>query len=142
MPPERPSWVESLAARATAVRAALDVGERRNIAIVELTLAPSSAETLVSISGAAQRPGTVDPPVTALFAPTVAGGFPRELDAEYKVLEEVARRLGPASETAPGTVRLLSERALCVSCDAVLAEFRVRYPAIQVHVVAGGEIYA
>lgn len=142
MPPERPSWAESLAARATAVRAELDVGEHRNIAIVDLALSSAPPDTLIGVSGAARRPGTVDPPVTALFAPTVAGGFPRELDAEYKVLEEVARRLGPASETAPGTVRLLSERALCVSCDAVLAEFRVRYPAIQVHVVAGGEIYA
>jgi filamentous hemagglutinin len=109
------------------VRIDLDVGERRNIAIAELILAPARAETLVGISGAAQRPGTVDPPVTALFTPTVAGGFARELDAEYKVLEEVARRLGTASETAPGTVRLLSERALCASCDAVLAQFKVRY---------------
>ncbi len=51
----------------------------------------------------------------------------------FKILETLAQRLGPSSQTS-GRINLISEKMVCPSCSDVVAQFRERYPNIQLNV--------
>lgn len=61
------------------------------------------------------------------------GGYLRDVDTEFKILENVAQRLGPNSNV-PGRIDLYTEKLTCPSCSSVIMDFRIRYPNIQLNV--------
>ena len=91
---------------------------------------------LVGISGSAVRPGTVGVPQNPVFKPGSVGGFVHDLDAEYKILEDLATQLGPSSNVG-GVVNIYSELTVCASCASVVEQFTSRYPNVVVNVLSG-----
>ncbi|MEU3569855.1 ricin-type beta-trefoil lectin domain protein [Kitasatospora sp. NPDC036755] len=91
-----------------------------------------------SISGKANRPGTVDMPKDPVFNPkTVEGGkIPRNSDAEYKIVEEVAAKLGPPSGQR-GILTIMVTKEACGSCSSVYTEFNKRYPDVWLRIGVG-----
>lgn len=57
----------------------------------------------------------------------------RGTDAEYKILDNIADRLGD-NFNASGTVNILTEKYACASCLSVADQFRLRYPNITVNI--------
>lgn len=80
---------------------------------------------LIGAGGQARRPGTVNPPTQPVFA-AFDFDWDRSLDAEYKILEEIAARLGPARPLS-GVVHIYSELPICASCGSVIEQFQDRY---------------
>nr|WP_308280943.1 deaminase domain-containing protein [Pseudomonas mosselii] len=62
-----------------------------------------------------------------------ASAYLRDADAEFKILETLAQRLG-SNYSAVGRINLASEKAVCPSCTGVVLQFRERYPNIQLNV--------
>ncbi|WP_460083173.1 deaminase domain-containing protein [Pseudomonas sp. H3_H05] len=60
-------------------------------------------------------------------------GYLRDMDTEFKILETLAQRLGPSSQTS-GRINLISEKMVCPSCSDIVTQFRERYPNIQLNV--------
>jgi hypothetical protein len=61
-------------------------------------------------------------------------GYLRHADTEFKLLDDIASRLGPSNPQARGTVNLFTERLTCQSCGDVVLDFRNRYPNVQLNV--------
>lgn len=57
--------------------------------------------------------------------------IPRNTDSEYKILDNLADRLGN-NTNAKGTVNIFTERPACGSCQNVAEQFMQRYPNIKV----------
>jgi filamentous hemagglutinin len=106
------------------------------VAVADYSINGASGE-LIGVSGAAARPGTVGVPSSPVFQPSSTGGFSRALDAEYKILEDLATQLGPSSSSVRGTVNIYSELPVCSSCSAVIDQFTARYPNVVVNVSSG-----
>jgi filamentous hemagglutinin len=78
-------------------------------------------------------------PEERVFTATQRAGdpVPRQTDTEFKILDDVARRLGPNRE-ASGTIDLFTERPPCVSCNNVIRDqFKARYPSIDLRIHHG-----
>ncbi|MEV5605769.1 RHS repeat-associated core domain-containing protein [Streptomyces sp. NPDC052299] len=93
---------------------------------------------LVSMSGTERRAGMVPAPGDAI------GGYPqryipvgRRADAESKLFNYLADRIGPPSETISGTIRLHSQNIVCPSCGGVIEKFQMDYPQIRITVTEG-----
>jgi hypothetical protein len=71
--------------------------------------------------------GAVGLPTDPLFRPTVVGTYVRIADVEYKLLEDIAARLGPA-RIVRGAVTIFIELSTCSYCAGVIEQFRLRYP--------------
>ncbi|MCP3935319.1 MAG: hypothetical protein GY708_08100 [Actinomycetia bacterium] len=120
-------------------RVELGIAKRKNAAIADVSIGGDATYELVAASGLHHHVGAVDVPSNPVFTAGVVGrrGL-ADLDSEYKILEEIANRIGPASETVTGAVRLYTERPACDSCLGVLMQFSERYPNIVVAVFQGG----
>ncbi len=104
---------------------------RRNVAIGEGHVDGADIGEIIGVSGA-RGPG-VEMPENPIFATTTVG-HPRDLDSEVFVLENLALSLTPEST---GTIRLLSERTFCASCQGVIFQFREMFPNINLVVRSG-----
>jgi len=122
----------SLASAAQAIRAGLNVGATRNVAIATYDIDGASGE-LAAVSGQASRAGTAGIPENPAFDP-VSGSIARPLDAEYKLLEELASK---ATAESTGVVNLYSELPVCAACSSVIEQFQKAYPGISVHLNSG-----
>ncbi len=129
-----------LGGKAAAARSALSAGGRRNVAIVAFSVDEATGE-LRTVSGQAPRPGSVGMPETPRYTPKVSGGFLRNADAEYKLIEELAATIGPPSESVSGTVAVYSEQAICSSCQSVISAFGRDYPNLTVKTFSGKGSY-
>jgi len=89
---------------------------------------------IVGVSGQATRPGTVPVPSDPVFETVQTGNNPRTFDAENKILENLAKQLGPDSK---GVVYLHSELDICVSCSGVISQFQQKFPNITVIITTG-----
>jgi The BURPS668_1122 family of deaminases len=87
-------------------------------------------------SGQAVRPGLVGAPSNPVFTPSLSGSYVRGLDAEYKLLEDAAARLG-SNFGVTGRLVLFTEKPPCASCFDVIQQFKARYPGIELHVING-----
>jgi len=119
--------------RVAAIREALNIGTRRNIAFAEVEI-EGPVEEVIAVSGQASHAGTVALPEELRFSLFSVGPNPRTLDAERKLLENLAGRLTWESQ---GTVRLFSERIPCPSCAGVIQQFREAFPHIRLVVTHG-----
>ncbi|MFJ5566775.1 deaminase domain-containing protein, partial [Lysinibacillus xylanilyticus] len=78
---------------------------------------------------------TSNPTFKAIEAPNKAGkSFLRDVDTEYKILNDLAERIGTNYE-AKGKVKLFTEKVVCDSCDQVIQQFNKKYPNIEVEVI-------
>ena len=106
---------------------------RRNVAVGEGSIDGVDIGEVIGVSG--RRGPGVEMPDNPIFTTTTVG-HPRNLDSEVFVLENLAQRLTPQST---GTIRLLSERTVCGSCQGVITQFREMFPNINLIVRAGGQ---
>jgi hypothetical protein len=125
----------------TVLRTTGTVGAKRNIAAADVSIEGSSSYLVRSISGAASRPGMV-PAVGApgnpqRFLPTATGSNNRFSDTEFKLLNSIANKLGPASSGVRGTVNLYSELPVCASCSSIISQFREAFPNVVLNVTTG-----
>ncbi len=92
-------------------------------------------DNFVSISDKPKNEWIFQPKEISPIDGTVGGprAYTREYDTEFKILEDVATRLGD-NRSASGTIDLFTERRACQSCTDVIVEFRTRYPNIQLNV--------
>ena len=104
---------------------------RRNVAVGEGSVDGADIGEVIGISG--RRGPGVELPENTIFTTTTVG-HPRDLDSEVFVLENLAQRLTPQST---GTIRLLSERTVCASCQGVITQFREMFPNINLIVRSG-----
>jgi hypothetical protein len=118
-------------------RLAATLPRRRNVAAAITEVEGASPVVTKTASGTQDYPGAVGMPTDPVFRPTVAGTYVRDADAEYKLLEDIAARLGPASNVR-GTVTIFTELSPCKSCAGVIEQFRQRYPNFIVEVIDGG----
>jgi hypothetical protein len=135
--PREPATPEALAERSRAIREAAPggpIGSSRNVAVASYIVDGQAGE-VSSVSGNAARPGMVAAPTDPRFNPTAPGGFDRPLDAEYKILSDIATRLTPNST---GRVVLYSEMPPCPACRSVITQFREAFPRVQLIVASGG----
>ena len=58
----------------------------------------------------------------------------RTVDAEYKILSDIANTLGN-NTSAVGTIKILTERPPCNSCAKVIQQFANKYKSIAIEVV-------
>ena len=61
------------------------------------------------------------------------GAFVRNVDGEFKILENIAQSLGNNS-AAVGRIDLFTELKACTSCGGAIQQFRATYPNIQLNV--------
>lgn len=67
--------------------------------------------------------------------PNKAGELiPRNTDSEYKILDNLADKLGK-NVAAKGSVTIFTERPACGSCLGVVEQFQQKYPGIKVDVL-------
>jgi len=64
------------------------------------------------------------------------GAYLRNVDGEFKILENIARTLG-YNPSATGQINLFTELRCCTSCAGAVMRFRQRYPGIQLNVFTG-----
>ncbi|MDP5275905.1 deaminase domain-containing protein [Chengkuizengella axinellae] len=58
----------------------------------------------------------------------------RSSDTEYKILNDIADRLGDNTE-ATGNIKLFTELDTCASCNNVISEFADKYSNIEIEVI-------
>ncbi|WP_339224916.1 deaminase domain-containing protein [Paenibacillus sp. FSL H8-0332] len=80
-----------------------------------------------------------DPIYKATEAPDNAGNiYLRDGDTEYKILNDVASKLGDNKDAA-GTIRLFTEKDTCGSCNNIIQQFQKDFPNIKVEVLHNGD---
>jgi The BURPS668_1122 family of deaminases len=72
--------------------------------------------------------------------PQIVHGL-RTTDSEYKMLNRLANNFGATSGSvypnATGTLRIVSERAYCPSCQGVIQQFNNMFPNVKLILVDG-----
>ncbi|MFS0881798.1 deaminase domain-containing protein [Metabacillus niabensis] len=76
-----------------------------------------------------------DPVFKATEAPNAVGeSYLRDSDTEYKILNDIAIRLGDNTEVT-GKIKLFTELDTCNSCSRVIAEFANKYRNIDLEII-------
>lgn len=57
----------------------------------------------------------------------------RDIDAEYKILNNISMQLGN-NRLATGSINLLTEKQTCASCSTAIKSFKEKYPYIQLNI--------
>lgn len=129
--------VEESMARANKIRQELGSGKAKNIAFADINVGGRS-DTLKADSGPTPRPGGVGLPEKPTFKTfETPPGHRRDLDTEYKILEEISARHAD-NPKVKGTVSLFTERYPCLSCTGVIEQFQRKFPNIMLDVTHGG----
>jgi len=115
------------------LRIHLGLDEFRVIAYAEIW-SEHETEELVAVSGHDSPTGTIELPEKPIFSPRVIG-FPRDADAEYELLEEIARQFFIKREVPEATIRMGVEEKPCESCEDVIMDFRTMFPAPKVNLL-------
>jgi hypothetical protein len=105
-----------------------------------------------ALEGEAERArlaeGLVKIPEERLFETFEVDGYTREYDAEDLVLEEIANRLLHDTNAKPidgkypqfyGTIILISQKRICLSCGGVIQQFRRMFPKVKLIAEAKGQ---
>jgi hypothetical protein len=124
--------------KAIELRFSGEIGKGRNIAVLRTEIEGMDATLLSGVSGEKARVGFVPPAGSPenpqVFLPAPFGANPRTADAEFNLLNYLAKLLGP-SRPLSGRVVLFSELPVCPSCNFVIGQFKIRYPGIEVVVI-------
>ncbi|MEZ2737354.1 deaminase domain-containing protein [Aneurinibacillus aneurinilyticus] len=77
----------------------------------------------------------------ATEAPDVNGiPYLRTADTEYKILNDLAKRLGDKVDTK-GKIRLFTELDTCGSCNYIIRQFNDKYPNIEIEVIHNNGVF-
>jgi len=115
--------------KVNSIRQEFNIGSKRNIAFAEYEINGSKGEVM-GVSGKADRVGTAGVPSERKFETiTTPDGNPRTLDAEVKILEELASKL---PSDASGKIYLFSELPFCDSCSGVIKQFKELFPNTEI----------
>jgi len=133
--------IAPMAQRVMDVRAKLPSDLRRsgNVAVAEIDIpgVPNQMAAHSQISVADSGKGLIGSGSGNFVAdsvPNKAGDMVRrDIDTEYKILDNIADQLG-RNTSAKGTVNILTEKAACASCLNVAEQFRAKYPNITVNI--------
>ncbi|KAF6563631.1 hypothetical protein G9G63_12905 [Paenibacillus sp. EKM202P] len=98
-------------------------------------------------SSAKKIPGTEEfsfkpdnPKFKATEAPDAEGNiYMRDGDTEYKILNDVADRLGD-NHNASGNIKLFTEKDTCGSCNEIIQQFDKEYPNVKIEVIHNNNI--
>ena len=60
--------------------------------------------------------------------------YPRNTDAEYKLLSNIADKLGDYT-SIKGEITIFSEKSVCTSCSGVAQQFKSKYPNITLRMI-------
>ena len=60
--------------------------------------------------------------------------WPRDVDAEYKILSDIQKRLGN-NYNASGRIKIYTELEPCASCKGVFKQFKQMYPNIDIEII-------
>ncbi|MBX3255756.1 MAG: hypothetical protein KF862_16600 [Chitinophagaceae bacterium] len=117
------------------IRNNFGIKETKNIAILEGQIGNTKINDF-AISGQKTISGFIDNPTNRVFSTHEVGGYDRLFDSEVKLLENIAQqyRLTPNIE---GSIKLISERTFCSSCEGVIKQFNKKFPNIKVEEVSG-----
>lgn len=122
------------------IRAGLPSDLRRsgNVAVAEIDIPglpkQMAAHSQVSEAGKGLI-GSGSGNFTAQTVPNKAGDMVyRGIDTEYKILDNIADKLG-SNTSARGTVNILTEKPACASCLNVVEQFKAKYPNITVNML-------
>lgn len=114
--------------------------KKGNLGIMELdgkTYVASSAVDKAEDPGYINFKGDKDmivlKPESPNFKTREVGTHNRDVDSEYKLLEHAAEI---AKDGKPHKIELLSEKAMCESCQGVLEQFKEKYPNVEISVVS------
>lgn len=109
-----------------------------NVAVAEINIA-GMPKTLAAHSGLNQSDkgfiGMGNQNFTYQELPNKSGRpILRNTDSEYKILDNLADRLG-SNTLAKGNVTIFTEQAACESCLGVIEQFQKKYPGIKVDIL-------
>lgn len=118
-------------ARIDQIRQSLKIDALRNIAYAEGYVDGKSIGEILGVSSRQDVPG-VPLPKNPVFK-TGIDRWDRSSDSEVKVLEKLAGMLTACSQ---GTIKLVSERKVCKSCEDVIAQFERMFPGVTILISA------
>jgi RHS repeat-associated protein len=110
------------------------VAGRRTVAVTRYDINGRQSDWTPAVSGEVNPSGSVPLPANTRFNPVGPNGEFRPLDAERKLLEDIANQF-PADAT--GRIDLYSERMPCGACSSVIDQFRQAFPNIELNVTYG-----
>ncbi|WP_418498786.1 deaminase domain-containing protein [Flagellimonas sp.] len=96
------------------------------------------------VSGANDTPLTEAPVWSAQNATGSSGAsWLRDIDSEYKMLNDMARKLEPNAKVGDvfsshaGEIKIISEIPYCTSCSGIIQNFNEMFPNIKVVLIDG-----
>ena len=78
-----------------------------------------------------------------IFEAAEVGGWEWYTDSEYKMLNQLARDLGATpggnnvNPAVSGTLKIVSERPYCASCQGVIQQFNQLFPNVEITLIDG-----
>ena len=123
------------------------IGNDKNIGLLEGNINGKSIDELSSnskwVSGD-QTPLTKDPVWDADLATNPKGEtYLRDTDSEYKMLNDLARKLEPNAKVGDvfsshsGQLKIVSEIGYCTSCSGIIHKFNQMFPEIEIILIDG-----
>lgn len=106
-----------------------------NVAIADIDIDGISKELRAHSKIQNVEDGFIGKPKAPKFKPKTVGHF-RDVDTEYKILEEIAKQIGDNKDVT-GSIDLFTEFTPCESCCDVLLQFEEKYPNIKLTVYDG-----
>ena len=122
-----------------------DLKEEGNVAFADVSIsglkkewfAHSRIDTLSEIKPAGAVSNISLKPTNPVFSASIVGGYMRDVDTEYKILNDIAKALGN-NTSAVGKIKLFTERPPCDSCAKIIQQFSSKYKNIVIEVVDNG----
>lgn len=123
--------------RAKQYRQQFNIGKHKNVAFADVHLDGIDDYTLKAASGGNSPKGTVGLPDNPVFKTfETPPGHARDLDTEYKILEDIAAKV-TNNPNIRGTVNLFTMIKPCPSCKYVIKQFEEKFPNIKLGVDYG-----
>jgi hypothetical protein len=116
------------------------IPQDKNFGFVEGNLQGGSIQT---VPNNIVSSGAPVPPEDRIFDAIEVGGWERYTDSEYKMLNQLARDLGAhpnvphVDQSITGSLKIVSERPYCASCQGVIQQFNDMFPGIEITLIDG-----
>ena len=122
-----------------------DLVKEGNVAFADVSIsglktewfAHSRIDTLSDMKPAGAVSNISLQPTNPSFQAYIVGTHLRNVDTEFKILNDIAEVLGD-NTSASGTIKLFTELPPCSSCSSVIAQFAKKYPNIIIEVIENG----
>lgn len=134
-----PNIIEQSSSTIAQIRNANGIGASRNIGFLQGQINGQTINPLNPGNFRVSNDGLNSAPI---FEPSFVARHVRDLDSEFKLLDDLAQSLGGTSPSGvypqiTGDIRLVSEKAFCASCSRVITEFSNMFPNVNLSLVNG-----